>query len=77
MHVSRMAKRLAQRVTIYTNGDNDRALAFQSLVSSDDDLEIDARPIARLENSQTGTGLVIHFKDGSHAKQAFLVSIDF
>ncbi|OKL58127.1 hypothetical protein UA08_06434 [Talaromyces atroroseus] len=71
-HGIRMAKRLTKQVSVYTNGDNEWASTLQSLIAGDDGFKIDSRPIARLENSQTGAGIVIYFKDGSHVKEAFL-----
>lgn len=75
MHVSHMAKRLAQKVTIYTNGDGERASTLQSLVANENGFEVDSRPIVKLEKNQTGPKITIYFEDGNHTKEAFLVSI--
>ncbi|KAH8703163.1 thioredoxin reductase glit [Talaromyces proteolyticus] len=71
IHVARMARRLAQSVTIYTNGDKDRASALQSVVNNDA-YTIDSRPFARLEKGPPGGLVKIHFQDGSSAEEGFM-----
>jgi hypothetical protein len=77
MHVGHMAKRLVDSVTIYTNGNNDQASTLQEVVANLDGFRVDSRLLARLEKRETEAEpkIIIHFKDGSSAEEAFLVSI--
>lgn len=75
MHVGGMAKRLVDSVTIYTNGNNDQALKIQETIADRDGFRVDSRPFAKLEKCETEAEpkIIIHFKDGSQAEEAFLV----
>jgi gliotoxin/aspirochlorine biosynthesis thioredoxin reductase len=76
MHVSHMAKRLVDNVTIYTNGNSEQASTLQEAIANLDGFRIDSRAFARLEKRETDAEpkIIIHFEDGSSAEEAFLVS---
>lgn len=72
-----MAKRLVDKVTIYTNGNSEQALMVQEAIAHINGFRVDSRPFARLEKRETEAEprIIIHFEDGSQAEEAFLVSI--
>ncbi|GAM33615.1 thioredoxin reductase [Talaromyces pinophilus] len=74
MHVSHMAKRLVDNVTIYTNGNSEQASTLQEAIANLDGFRIDSRAFARLEKRETDAEpkIIIHFEDGSSAEEAFL-----
>ena len=70
--VACMAKRLAHSVTIFTNGDTSLAETLQS-EASQHDLQIDARPISRVEKLAGETGIMnVHFEDGTCKHLGFM-----
>lgn len=81
MHVSRMAKNLAQSVTIYTNANPDLAASLPAMIQSSK-ISIDNRPIARFSMADaTGGGqeppsrVRVTFADGSPDKvEGFIAS---
>lgn len=75
MHVSHMARRLVDNVTIYTNGNSEQASTLQEAIANLDGFRVDSRAFARLEKLETEAEpkIIIHFKDGSTAEEAFLV----
>lgn len=79
MHVAHMAKRLVDKVTIYTNGNSEQASTIQEAISNLDGFRVDSRPFARLEKRETEDEpkIVIYFKGGGCAEEAFLVGNHF
>jgi hypothetical protein len=67
-----MAKRLAETVTIYTNGNQDIATTLRSAIQHNG-YNIDSRPFARLGKGPSGALVKIHFQDCSSAEEGFLV----
>ncbi|EED14643.1 thioredoxin reductase GliT [Talaromyces stipitatus ATCC 10500] len=76
MHVNRMARRLVDKVTIYTNGNNEQASTFREAIAALDGFKVDPRPFMKLEKKREMDGnepkIIIHFKDGTCAEEAFL-----
>lgn len=72
---SKMALRLADKVTIYTNGNDESVKELEALIYADK-VTIDNREIARLEPGPSPRGeVILHFKDGTSATEGFLVSL--
>jgi hypothetical protein len=68
-----MAARLAKEVTIYSNGDDAVASQLEGILTSPP-LQLERRPIERLESASEGSGMMVVFKDGSRKHEAFAVS---
>jgi hypothetical protein len=60
--VARMAKRLAEDVTIYTNGNESVAEEYRKVLARSS-IKIDTMPIERLEKGKEKGEVIIHFKD--------------
>lgn len=77
MHVGRMAMRLVDKVTIYTNGNSEQAATIQEAIANLDGFSVDSRPFVKLEKHETEaeSKIIIHFEDGNWAEEAFLVSV--
>ena len=73
VHMGMMAARLAKEVTIYSNGDDTLASELEGILTSPP-LQLERRPIARLERLSEGSGLTVVFEDGSRKQEAFAVS---
>lgn len=71
---SKMALRLADKVTIYTNGNDNSVKELEALIYAEK-VSIDNREIARLEPGSGRGEVVLHFKDGSSATEGFLVRL--
>jgi gliotoxin/aspirochlorine biosynthesis thioredoxin reductase len=70
LHLGRMAKRLAEKVTIYSNGDQE--LGDQIKIAAGDEIQVDNRHITRLQKGAKG-GVIVHFSDGEQKMEGFLV----
>ncbi|KAF9894329.1 hypothetical protein FE257_007832 [Aspergillus nanangensis] len=71
--IARMAKRLSDQVTIYTNGNHTLAAQISPLIRSSK-ISVDARPIARLNLVDSGPQVRIDFADGSASATEGFVS---
>ncbi|KAL2832215.1 hypothetical protein BJY01DRAFT_260290 [Aspergillus pseudoustus] len=71
-HVVRMALRLAESVTAYTNGDEAVATDLKDQLSGLN-VVFDSRPIARFEKMPEGAKVRVHFDDDSSNEEGFLV----
>ena len=73
MHFARNAHQLTPNgVTIYTHG---HEALFESLVGAlgpDSKIKVDNRSIARLEKGPHRAEVILHFSDGSQAKEGFI-----
>jgi hypothetical protein len=68
-----MAKRLAGKVTIYSDGDAE--LGGQIKVAAGDSIEVDNRRITRLHKGSSKSEVVLTFEDGEQYTEGFLVRI--
>ncbi|KAL5366065.1 hypothetical protein BJX96DRAFT_25330 [Aspergillus floccosus] len=78
LHLARMARRLSQSVTIYTNGNERLVAEIQQTAKSISDtaqwLRFDARPITRFEKGASAKTVVVHFGETDKSKvEGFLV----
>ena len=71
LHLARMAKRMTQKVTIYTAGAEELAQQVAEAAVSDD-IRVDSKSIARLEKGEKSS-VIMHFKDGQIITEGFLV----
>ena len=71
--LARMAKRLASKVTVYTNGAKDLGEQLVSNFATDVGITVDERPITRLEKGSTEPQVIVHFADGQGITEGFLV----
>lgn len=78
LHLSRQARRLTEKVTLYTDGNADLAAQLQELLKQDKDaingrIHVVDRKIAKLER---GTGhkseILVTFEDGETVKEGFI-----
>lgn len=72
-HVTPMAKRLAQSVTVYTNGDESLALEVKQNIHSSK-VHYDSRVITRLTLVDNGPCVKISFSDGTSKTEGFVVN---
>jgi thioredoxin reductase len=79
MHVSRMANRLADTVTIYTNGDSTVEATLRESLSQVKPtsktarcISIEPRKIAKFVKGEKGSEIVVHFEDGERKVEAFI-----
>ena len=70
-----MARRLASKVTVYTNGANDLGEQLVSGFATDIGIKVDDRPIIRLEKGPTEPKVIVHFADGLSITEGFLVCV--
>jgi len=74
LHMARMAKRLSDKVTIYSNGDEEVSSEL-SKIAADAGFAVETRRVVRLEkDGGTRSGIVVHLEDGTMATEGFLVS---
>lgn len=71
--VSRMALRLTEKVTIYTNGNTDLAEQLQAATKKNIHMFLDSRVITKLEKGPSKADVVLHFSDGTSKVEGFLV----
>jgi hypothetical protein len=69
---ARMAKRLSEHVTIYT--DDDETLSEQLRLQLDsNNIEVESRTISRLESKNKGAEVVVHFDEGASKVEDIVV----
>ncbi|KAK1760326.1 FAD/NAD(P)-binding domain-protein [Echria macrotheca] len=79
LHLARMALRLSESVTIYTDGNIDVQTQLGDILRSstthnDKRIKIDNRTVTRLaKQSPTGQGVQVHLADGSVVEEGFVV----
>lgn len=73
MHVARMAKRFAEKVTIYTHGAEELTEVMKNSAKGTGIL-VDKRPISRLIKAPSGSEVDIVFDDSTRKTEGFLVS---
>jgi len=74
MHMGCMAKRLADRITIYTDGNEELAKQLLVLVVNDPAMRIDNRRIQRLSKGPHGSEVDITLASGEVVTEGFIVS---
>lgn len=74
MHMGRMAKRLADRITIYTDGNEELAEQLLVTVANDPAMRIDNRSIQRLAKGPHGSEVDITLASGEVVTEGFIVS---
>lgn len=75
LHVSRMAKRLAEKVVIYTDGDSGLSEELATALASDPVIVLDNRHVVRLENVKSDSSeIIVHLEDGTSVSHGFVVS---
>jgi len=77
MHMARMAKRLSDNVTVYTDGSVDLSEEIEAAVAvtGDGNIKVERRRVVRLERAESGSGVVVHLEDGTTVTEGFLVRI--
>ncbi|PWY93217.1 thioredoxin reductase glit [Aspergillus sclerotioniger CBS 115572] len=60
VHMARMARRLADSVTVYTHGDVQLAKDIQNAADGPSWLKLDARPIMRFQKGEIGKTVIVH-----------------
>lgn len=75
--VARMAHRLSQSVTVYTDGNQILETEMKDAApGSEPWLQFDSRPIARFQKGEVAATVIVHFKDQPETKEeGFLVDI--
>ncbi|KAH8723132.1 hypothetical protein GQ44DRAFT_774411 [Phaeosphaeriaceae sp. PMI808] len=74
LHLSRMAKRLAKKVTLYTNGSTELQQQIVTALGNDSVISTDNRRVTRLEKVKDDSSeTIVHFDDGSSAAHGFVV----
>ncbi|KAL2843060.1 hypothetical protein BJX68DRAFT_270386 [Aspergillus pseudodeflectus] len=71
-HLARMALRLSESVTAYTNGNEAVATELKDQLAGLN-VVIDNRPIARFEKMSEGAKVRVHFDDNESKEEGFLV----
>ena len=75
LHLARMAKRLATKVVVYTNGASDLLDQAVAALGNDPVITFDNRRVVRLEKVKEGSSeIIVHLSDGTSVSQAFIVS---
>lgn len=76
LHMGKMALQLADKLTIYTNGDSAMTAKMrEALVKPDSRITLESRKIARLGMKSIDTSdVVVTFEDGSSITEGFIVS---
>ena len=80
LHLARYANRLAEKVTSYTNGDENVTKAVEEALSkckptskTRKNVSIDSRKIGKFEKRPKGAEVVLLFEDGESRVEGFLV----
>ena len=73
MHVARMARRFAAKVTIYTHGAQELTQSLDRAAHGTG-ITVDSRPIVRLTKGSRASDVDVAFEDGTHQLEGFLVS---
>jgi hypothetical protein len=70
-----MAKRLAKKVILYTNGSSELQQQVATALENDSIISIDNRRVTRLEKVKDGSSeVIVHLDDGSCVSHGFVVS---
>lgn len=72
---ARMARRLADSVTLYTNGDESTTAQLKQAIGDLSIFKIDSRRIVRLRKAEDGAEVSLEFKSGEETTEGFLVSM--
>ncbi|KAJ5180778.1 hypothetical protein N7492_003988 [Penicillium capsulatum] len=73
LHVARMAQRLSNSVTVYTNGNTGLADEIKDAAPGAEWLRFETRPITRFQKGETDMNVLVHFADQDVKKEGFLV----
>ncbi|OLN88015.1 putative thioredoxin reductase-like protein 1 [Colletotrichum chlorophyti] len=74
LHLSRMAKRLAKKVVVYTNGASELSDQIVGALGQDPIITFDNRRVTRLEKVKDGSSeTIVHFEDGTSVSHGFVV----
>ncbi|KAJ5082263.1 hypothetical protein N7532_011306 [Penicillium argentinense] len=78
LHLARMARRLSESVTVYTNGNEQLVNEIQKAAEASSNatswLKFDARPITRFEKGDIAKTVIVHFDETDKSKtEGFLV----
>ena len=77
VHVVRMARRLAGRVVVYTEGVEELERGLGEVFGGDGGVVVDGRRVVRLEKVEEGTEKVlVRLEDGTEVKHGFVVSFE-
>ncbi|KAM0277527.1 hypothetical protein ACHAQH_005726 [Verticillium albo-atrum] len=71
VHMGWMAKQLAERVTIYTNGDETMRGEVETAIEKTP-FAVDGRRISRMEHGPGETEVTLHFEHGARVTEGFL-----
>lgn len=74
MHMGRMAKRLADRVTIYTDGNEELAEQLRVIVANDPAIQVENQNIQRLAKGPHGAEVEITLAGDEVVTEGFIVS---
>lgn len=74
LHLARMARRLAAKVTIYTDGAFELSQALETPLKAGG-FELDSRRILKLAPAPGESGVSMNFDDGTDTTEGFLVSM--
>jgi hypothetical protein len=70
-----MAKRLAEKVVVYTDGAHELKSQIAAALGKDPVIVLDNRRVTRLEKVKEGSSeLVVHLEDGTKVSHGFAVS---
>ncbi len=75
MHMARMAKRLADQVTIYTDGNEELAEQLRGTVADDPAMQIENRSIQRLAKGPQAAEVEVTLVGGDVVTEGFIVSL--
>jgi hypothetical protein len=76
LHVARMAKRLAKKVVIHTNGAPEFAKELAAAIGSDPAIVVDDRPVTRLQKAnEESSEIIVHLEDGTTVSHGFMVCL--
>lgn len=74
MHLARMARRLSDKVTVYTDGAVELSESLKEPLRSAG-FELDSRHIATVSSGSTNSEIKLEFEDGTILTEGFLVRI--
>ncbi|KAK3307220.1 uncharacterized protein B0T15DRAFT_394737 [Chaetomium strumarium] len=73
LHVARMAKRLAKKVVVYTNGAPEFAKEIAAALGSDPVIVVDDRRVTRLQKAnEESSEVIVHLEDGTTVSHGFM-----
>ncbi|GAB1317428.1 Thioredoxin reductase [Madurella fahalii] len=74
LHLSRMAKRLAKKVVVYTNGASELSEQIAAALGNDPVIVLDNRRVTRLEKvNEDSSETIVHLEDGTKVSHGFVV----